>query len=236
MCGQSVHERLRRMNSIFVPDRWTRWQLQMLKEAYQRPRPDLKTLQKMIGKHRANICRKARSLGLTNPRRMGLSKYRISETAVRELFQEFVRLQPITMRVFAEQRMLWPHGLSKLFSKHGLLEKVKQLAKDRLKRPDFILHKFEKCFVKEDGCWIWNGCRDRGGYGRFNAFGTSKAHRVSYELYWERPPRDLLICHHCDNPPCVNPAHLFIGTSKDNAQDSVRKGRHGRMRYAKEVS
>jgi len=223
------------MQAIVDLDQWTPWQLQMLKDAYRFPRPDLKSLEKIVGKHRANICRKARSLELTNQSRKGLSKYSVSQQAVREFFQEFMASQPITIREFAESKKMWPHSFSLLLKKYGFLEEAKLVVRSRLKRPDFIRKRFEKNFVKQNSCWIWQGARDRSGYGRFNAFGTSKAHRVSYQIYRKAPQRNLLVCHRCDNPPCVNPDHLFMGTSKDNAQDSVRKGRFGKMRYKESV-
>jgi hypothetical protein len=76
-----------------------------------------------------------------------------------------------------------------------------------------------------DGCWEWTGRRvDE--YGQFDIFGSSwKAHRFAWMLT-NGDPGDLCVCHSCDNPPCCNPAHLFLGTKQDNAMDMVDKGRH----------
>jgi len=66
------------------------------------------------------------------------------------------------------------------------------------------------------------------GYGKFKADDIHEpAHRVAYELFFgERIPPDLFACHHCDNPPCVNPYHIFPATAVENTQDAVQKGRH----------
>lgn len=82
------------------------------------------------------------------------------------------------------------------------------------------------------GCWEWSGARLKTGYG----FAKRKchikkkkknylAHRLFYEHYKGEIPEGYFVCHKCDNPPCVNPLHLFIGKSIDNAQDKVNKGR-----------
>ena len=75
---------------------------------------------------------------------------------------------------------------------------------------------------KSSACWTWTGKRYPTGYGRF---GKHYAHRVAYELAYGPIPEGMHVCHSCDNPPCCNPAHLWIGTPKDNMQDRERKGR-----------
>lgn len=75
-------------------------------------------------------------------------------------------------------------------------------------------------------CIEWQGPRDGGGYGFVQHEGRRwKAHRLAYHLAFGGIPGGAYICHKCDNPPCVNPAHLFAGTQQDNARDMVAKGR-----------
>ena len=77
-------------------------------------------------------------------------------------------------------------------------------------------------------CWVWTGCT-RGGYGRFRVSGRHEsAHRFSFEIHNGPIPEGQLVCHRCDNPPCCNPAHLFLGTYKDNNVDRENKGRGNR--------
>lgn len=86
--------------------------------------------------------------------------------------------------------------------------------------------RFEAKFEKGDGCWNWKAGKQRDGYGQFRFAGRhQRAHRVSWMLYVGEIPDNLQVLHHCDNPSCVNPSHLFLGTIADNAHDRDSKGR-----------
>ncbi len=75
-------------------------------------------------------------------------------------------------------------------------------------------------------CWEWQACRSRKGYGRFHLGSrVVQAHRVAHALTIGPVPLDVLVCHTCDNPPCCNPLHLFLGTNTDNARDRETKRR-----------
>jgi hypothetical protein len=78
-----------------------------------------------------------------------------------------------------------------------------------------------------NGCWIWQGSKDKLGYGRFNPGKPSRPfliHHFAWNEIYGRFPKDCLL-HHCDNPSCCNPDHLFEGSRKDNVDDMIAKGR-----------
>jgi hypothetical protein len=87
----------------------------------------------------------------------------------------------------------------------------------------------ENYVVAGDGCWEWRGRRNRDGYGMICRLGRQDlVHRVFYRERVGSIPEGLYVCHRCDNPPCVNPEHLFLGTHRDNMNDMEAKGRRSR--------
>lgn len=89
--------------------------------------------------------------------------------------------------------------------------------------------RFKIYTIAKSGCWLWPKRTIKtgkgSGYGRLNLLGERLAHRVSYTLYKGEIPEGILVCHSCDTPLCINPAHLFLGTNTDNMQDAKNKGR-----------
>lgn len=139
------------------------------------------------------------------------------------------------------QKKNWNERISKNKQKYACYRKDKWF--DKKSRPckkcgdQFIGKKRDYCSTKccfnhqiikqKNGCWEWTGMSSCG-YGQLTIYETNKrmrAHRYSYSIYKGKVPDELHVCHHCDNPKCCAPSHLFLGTDKDNMADCKKKGR-----------
>ncbi len=93
---------------------------------------------------------------------------------------------------------------------------------------------FEKVAVSgKRECWLWTGWRDKFGYGKLRVYGAGAhmavASRISWEIHTGKSPGSKCVLHKCDNPQCVNPNHLFLGTRTENNLDMFRKKRNARL-------
>lgn len=93
-----------------------------------------------------------------------------------------------------------------------------------------LMEAFWKKVNKTESCWIWTACKDKDGYGKISKTYDGKlrhfrAHRISYEFHVGEIETNQVVMHSCDNPSCVNPKHLSVGTIRDNNHDAIAKGR-----------
>lgn len=86
-------------------------------------------------------------------------------------------------------------------------------------------------FGRPDQCWPWMGAKQ--GSNTYGLWRGEGAHRQAYRSWRGHIPPKMLVCHHCDNPPCCNPNHLFVGTNRDNILDALHKGRLGNRWFGK---
>lgn len=127
-----------------------------------------------------------------------------------------------TARIALAGEKMQSYHPSELFNRNHL-RRMNMTKEDRLT-------KFMKKVDKLDECWYWTAYKNKSGYGMFGCYpyGMKLSHRVSWELHRGEIPKGLRVCHHCDNPSCVNPEHLFLGTDLDNVRDMDTKGRRSR--------
>jgi len=147
---------------------------------------------------------KSYTLGsVIEPRRYSVVRYRDKTygcTCLTSLFRKYKRCKHITAFCIYEQRLK--------------------------EEKNAISTNFWGKVEKTDSCWLWTASTKNNGYGQFYINRKPQyAHRVAWELSHGSIPKGKLVCHKCDNPKCVRPAHLFIGTQMDNVKDCIKKGR-----------
>lgn len=122
-----------------------------------------------------------------------------------------------------------PTRANGMCNKHNLRVKYHGTPDDNWRTHAPLNERFFRKVDKTETCWIWRGNTNPNGYGAIQEGGKGSkkilAHRLSYRLHKGDIPVGMVVMHSCDNPACVNPSHLSIGTYKDNTHDMIAKGR-----------
>lgn len=126
-----------------------------------------------------------------------------------------------------DKRCTWKHWEKAKFCSRECSSIQNTVRADQNRPPVEVV--FRKWFKETEGCWEWQGAKDKNGYGAFSyARKMTRAHVMALILDGRPPPKGMYACHHCDNPSCVRPSHLFVGSPQDNVDDMVLKGRVAR--------
>lgn len=112
-------------------------------------------------------------------------------------------------------------------------DRERRQGKPQLK-PDDVRRFMRQVKVSTDGCWEWQGAKYANGYGNFSAYNLGYAHRFAFLIFNGELCDGMEVCHTCDNPGCVNPAHLWQGTKRDNMRDCATKGRVNTVKLSNE--
>jgi hypothetical protein len=123
-----------------------------------------------------------------------------------------------------DKRCTWKHWEKAKFCSRECYGKANARRLEDIRLP--MLEKFSQQVRVTDGCWEWTGLKDKDGYGLFPYMGIQhRANKIALELDGRPVPTGMYACHHCDNPPCVRPDHLYPGTPKQNMADAVARKR-----------
>ena len=134
------------------------------------------------------------------------------------------------MNVCSDVNCVRPASARGMCNTHYMQQRRAGLIPVGTQKPAPVEERFWRYVKKTDTCWLWTGSEKKlSGYGQIGLGGRGGklvlAHRFSYELHKGPIPDGLVVMHSCDNPRCVNPSHLSVGTHSENTMDSVRKGR-----------